>query len=594
MFDYFCIFTTGGVVLWYKAFVDLRFDLINQLIKDIMIEEKTAKNYYISKGSIVKWNIANELGIVFTVVYKEVLHLTMVEDLLDMIKTEFVKKVVPNLDLDNGLYTSLPTYFDKNFQQIQLKWEAKAQEQKNPKKMRTFNETKKAKRNTLTASDSPIKLGSAKTDDEGEEDAAEGDDEIDESKMTKTELARKKLAEKFKKKKSKTMRKKDETPKESPKGKEGRFWGYKDKITGEDMKRVDRSKATNEEEKFEIAMKRFGADDGEDNPEYWSSEEEDKEVEQKGGLFARFTDKIKSFTGNKELTEADIDPIMKEFSDGLMEKNVAQDIAISLCESIKKTLLKTKTESFTTVKTTVKNALIESLKKILTPKKKIDILKDALAAKKRGEPYKIVFIGVNGVGKSTSLAKVGYYLKTKGKLSLSIAACDNFRAGAVEQLKVHSRCLDVPLYEKGYKDDPAFIAQEAIAEAKKKNYDVVLIDTAGRMQDNEPLMKALAKLVHVNSPDLVLFVGEALVGNDATDQLTKFNQSLVDFSYQGSDPRTIDGIILSKCDTVDDKIGAAISMVYSTGKPIVFMGIGEKYPNLKKMNVNTVINSLLA
>lgn len=341
-------------------------------------------------------------------------------------------------------------------------------------------------------------------------------------------------------------------------------------------------------------MARFAPQDGEEDPNYWSSDEEDKEVETKGGLFSRFTNTLKSFTGNKELTGEDLDPIMNDFSNGLMEKNVAQDIAISLCESIKKSLLKTKTESFTTVKTTVKNALIESLKKILTPKRKIDVLKDALAAKKRGEPYKIVFIGVNGVGKSTSLAKVGYYLKNKGKLSLIMAACDNFRAGAVEQLKVHSRCLDVPLYEKGYKGDPAFIAQEAIAEAKKKGIDVVLIDTAGRMQDNEPLMKALAKLVHVNSPDLVLFVGEALVGNDATDQLTKFNQALVDYSYHGSDPRIIDGIILSKCDTVDEKIGAAISMVYSTGKPIVFMGIGEKYPNLKKMNINTVINSLLS
>jgi signal recognition particle receptor subunit alpha len=131
---------------------------------------------------------------------------------------------------------------------------------------------------------------------------------------------------------------------------------------------------------------------------------------------------LKTFTGNKELTEEDLDPIMDEFSNGLMEKNVAQDIAISLCESIKKSLLNTTTESFTSVKQTVKSALIKSLKKILTPKRKIDILKDAFAAKKRGEPYKIVFIGVNGVGKSTSLAKVGYYLKNKGNLSLILAA----------------------------------------------------------------------------------------------------------------------------------------------------------------------------
>ncbi len=105
-------------------------------------------------------------------------------------------------------------------------------------------------------------------------------------------------------------------------------------------------------------------------------------------------------------------------------------------------------------------------------------------------------------------------------------------------------------------------------------------------------MKALAKLVHVNSPDVVLFVGEALVGNDSIDQLQGFNQSLIDFSYQGSQPRQIDGMILTKFDTVDTKVGASISMVYTTGKPIVFVGVGQKYPHLKTLNVNTIINSL--
>lgn len=182
-----------------------------------------------------------------------------------------------------------------------------------------------------------------------------------------------------------------------------------------------------------------------------------------------------------------------------------------------------KTESFTSVKTTVKNALIESITKLLTPKKNIDILKEAMSAKQKGQVYSIAFIGVNGVGKSTSLAKVAYYLKNKGNLKILIAACDNFRSGAIEQLETHALCLDVPLYHKGYKDDPAIIAKEAIQEAKSKGYDVVLIDTAGRMQRDEKLMRALAKLVHVNNPDTVLFVGEALVGNDAIDQLTMFN-----------------------------------------------------------------------
>lgn len=277
-----------------------------------------------------------------------------------------------------------------------------------------------------------------------------------------------------------------------------------------------------------------------------------------------------------------------------MEKNVAAEIADNVCKSVTAQLVDKKTESFTSVKATVKNALIESIQKLLTPKRNIDLLKDALTAKQRGQVYSAVFIGVNGVGKSTSLAKVAYYLKTKGNLRVMIAGCDNFRSGAIEQLQTHCACLDIPLYEKGYKDDPAIIAKEALQEAKSKGYDVLLIDTAGRMQGNENLMRALAKLVHINNPNVVLFVGEALVGNDAIDQLTKFNQSLIDYAVQDSNPRAIDGILLTKFDTVDEKVGTALNMVYTTGKPIVFVGVGQKYPHLKKLNVQTVISALMS
>eukprot|EP00128_Syssomonas_multiformis_P013453 Colp12_sorted_trinity150504_noHs@21030 len=122
--------------------------------------------------------------------------------------------------------------------------------------------------------------------------------------------------------------------------------------------------------------------------------------------------------------------------------------------------------------------------------------------------------------------------------------------------------------------------------------DVVLIDTAGRMQDNEPLMRSLAKLVKLNNPDLVLFVGEALVGNEAVDQVKKFNQALADYSDQAH-PRLIDGIILTKFDTIDDKVGAAISMTYITGQPIVFVGTGQTYKDLRKLNVKAVVQSLI-
>ena len=281
---------------------------------------------------------------------------------------------------------------------------------------------------------------------------------------------------------------------------------------------------------------------------------------------------------------------MKIFADGLMDKNVAKDIAEEICDSVTKSLLKTKTASFTTIKATAKQALKDAVSQILTPKTDLDILKSAIAAKNRGDPYKVVFIGVNGVGKSTNLAKVAYLLKNNG-LDILIAACDNFRAGAIEQLKQHTNLLGVDLFEKGYKDDIAYIAREAIDEAKRKKKDVVLIDTAGRMQDNEPLMLSLAKLVELNQPDIILFVGEALTGNDSVDQLTKFNQSLIDYSKKDV-PKVIDGILLTKFDTVDDKVGAALTMVYTTGKPIVYVGVGQKYTNLKKLNVNNVLNAL--
>lgn len=151
----------------------------------------------------------------------------------------------------------------------------------------------------------------------------------------------------------------------------------------------------------------------------------------------------------------------------------------------------------------------------------------------------------------------------------------------------------MPVYDRGYKDDPAEIAREAIKEATQQRYDIVLVDTAGRMQDNEPLMKALSRLVVLNQPDLILFIGEALTGNDAVDQLQRFNKSLVGMSEQQGTRREIDAMILSKFDTVNDKVGAAISMAYTTGKPILFVGVGQKYPHLKKLNVKTVVHALL-
>lgn len=242
----------------------------------------------------------------------------------------------------------------------------------------------------------------------------------------------------------------------------------------------------------------------------------------------------------------------------------------------------------------MKSSLRASLTKILTNSECPDLIQNVLQARAAGKPYILTFIGVNGVGKSTNLAKVAYLLKNNG-FSVMLVACDNFRAGAVEQIKQHGRNLGIQVYDRGYKEDAADIAFKAVQEATQKKIDVVLIDTAGRMQDNEPLMKALSRLVAVNTPDMVIFIGEALAGNDSIDQLKKFNKSLLDMAN-----RPIDAVILSKFDTVDDKstafikVGTAISMTYCTGKPILFVGVGQKYPHLRKLNARLAVNALLS
>uniref|UniRef100_A0A3B5KUC7 SRP receptor subunit alpha n=1 Tax=Xiphophorus couchianus TaxID=32473 RepID=A0A3B5KUC7_9TELE len=319
-----------------------------------------------------------------------------------------------------------------------------------------------------------------------------------------------------------------------------------------------------------------------------------------GGMFGM----LKGLVGSKSLSREDMEPVLEKMKDHLIAKNVAADISSQLCESVAKKLEGKVMGTFTTVASTVKQALQDSLVQILQPKRRVDILRDVMDAQSQRRPFVITFCGVNGVGKSTNLAKISYWLIENG-FSVLIAACDTFRAGAVEQLRTHQRRLNslhppekhggrpvVQLYEKGYGKDAAGIAMEAIAYARNQTFDVVLVDTAGRMQDNAPLMTALAKLIAVNMPDLVLFVGEALVGNEAVDQLVKFNQALADHSMSDK-PRLIDGIVLTKFDTIDDKVGAAISMTYITGQPIVFVGTGQTYNDLRSLNARAVVGALM-
>ncbi|TPP61416.1 Signal recognition particle receptor subunit alpha [Fasciola gigantica] len=324
-----------------------------------------------------------------------------------------------------------------------------------------------------------------------------------------------------------------------------------------------------------------------------------------GGLVSSLLRGLRLPVGSSRvLTLEDITPSLEQLRDRLVAKNVAMEIAQRVCDSVADRLVGTSLGAFERVYTRVRSSLEEVCTRVLASGRRVDVLRDTMDARSQGRPYTIVFCGVNGVGKSTNLAKIAFWLIEKN-FRVLIAACDTFRSGAVEQLRTHVHKLNyihppeqhggqvmVELYEQGYGRDAASIARSAVNYARDRRLDVVLVDTAGRMQDNEPLMRALASLIHLNQPDLVLFVGEALVGNEAVDQLVKFNQSLADHSH-ASKPRTIDGIVLTKFDTIDDKVGAAISMAYISGQPIVFVGTGQTYADLRQLSVGAVVKALM-
>ncbi|KNE57620.1 hypothetical protein AMAG_04484 [Allomyces macrogynus ATCC 38327] len=310
------------------------------------------------------------------------------------------------------------------------------------------------------------------------------------------------------------------------------------------------------------------------------------------------------FSTSRALTRADLEPVLAKMENHLIGKNVAAEVTRDLLESVA-VALEGKRIGWTSVYQHIRQALEDRLQRILLPSAGTDLLRD-LQDVVRGDhrPYVMVMCGVNGVGKSTNLAKITFWL-LQNRVSVLIAACDTFRSGAVEQLRTHVRNLralveqlghddvKIELFERGYGKDAAGIAKEATNYAKANGFQTVLIDTAGRMQDNEPLMRSLAKLTALNRPDKIVFVGEALVGNESIDQLTKFNTALRDFSNQ-ADPRDIDALLLTKFDLIADKVGAAVSMTYITRRPILFVGTGQTYTDLKRINVKVVVDALLA
>jgi len=248
------------------------------------------------------------------------------------------------------------------------------------------------------------------------------------------------------------------------------------------------------------------------------------------------------------------------------------------------------------IESTIRTSLQKALTKMLTPTSPTDLLREISTVHTSARrPYVISIVGVNGVGKSTNLSKIAYFL-LQNKFKVLIAASDTFRSGAVEQLKVHVNNLqeltrrqgtgEVEIFEKGYGKDAAVIARDAITFASANGFDIVLIDTAGRRHNDTRLMSSLAHFADLAKPDKILMVGEALVGSDAVAQAKNFDAAF-------GPGRGLDGFIVSKCDTVGEMVGTLVSMVHATGIPVVFLGTGQHYGDLRRLSVESVVGLLM-
>jgi fused signal recognition particle receptor len=274
------------------------------------------------------------------------------------------------------------------------------------------------------------------------------------------------------------------------------------------------------------------------------------------------------------IDEKKLDVLLWDLEMGLLEADVAYSVIDSIKKDVKQEIRRVpfdKGKAGDLVETVLKNAIGHVLKaNNFDFNRFID---------ERKKPVVIMFVGVNGTGKTLSIAKIAYQLQKAGKTCV-MAAGDTFRAGAIEQLTIHADNLGVKIVKHGSGSDPAAVAYDAIEHAKAKHRDVVLLDTAGRMQTNSNLMDEMAKIKRVAKPDMIIFVGDALAGNDAVEQAKRFNEVV-----------GIDGVILTKVDA-DAKGGSSLSIAYTIGKPLLFIGVGQKYEDQIAFNPEWMVQHI--
>ena len=279
----------------------------------------------------------------------------------------------------------------------------------------------------------------------------------------------------------------------------------------------------------------------------------------------------------KELTESKVDELLWELEIGLLESDVAQTVIDEIKRHIKKAVMGKKIQRKYDLEEIMETALRNAISNVLSAQQ-INFDK---FVKEHEKPVVLMFVGVNGTGKTTAIAKIAYRLQKKG-LTCVLAAGDTFRAGAIEQLSIHADRLGAKIIKNQAGSDPAAVAYDAVEHAKARNKDVVLIDTAGRMQTNTNLMDEMKKIKRIAKPHMIIFVGDSLAGNDAVIQAQKFNETV-----------NIDAAILTKIDA-DAKGGAALSIAKAVGKPIIFVSTGQEYDAFQPFNPEWMIERIFS
>jgi fused signal recognition particle receptor len=281
-----------------------------------------------------------------------------------------------------------------------------------------------------------------------------------------------------------------------------------------------------------------------------------------------------------ELKAENLNPILSDFKMSLAENDVAFPVADKICDELKKRLSGVAVKRLEDRKKIVEDNLRQVLLEVILTKCRIDLLKLVDEKRAKKDPFVMMFVGINGTGKTTTIAKVAKFFQDK-RYSVVLAAADTYRAGSIEQLEEHGKRLGVRMIKGVYGGDPAAIAYDAVNHAKAQGINVVLIDTAGRMQTNQNLMNELIKVKRVVKPDLTIFTVDSLIGNDAVMQAEEFNKAV-----------GIDATILTKVDA-DVKGGSALSVTYVTGKPILFIGVGQTYKDLELFNPEKFVGMVL-